>query len=83
MDRTVHCGSGREGFPQAQLELSEGGLVLHTDTHTYVYMHMYLLPSAQDAAWVNGGNTLQCSSPADVYLLLKSSDFIQHDLSRV
>ena len=44
VDRTVHCRSGREGFPQAQLELSEGGLVLHTDTHTYVYMHMYLLP---------------------------------------
>ena len=24
---------------------------------------------------------LKCTSPADVYLLLKSSDFIQHDLS--
>ena len=24
--------------------------------------------------------TLQCTSPADVYLLLKSSDFILHDL---
>ena len=24
---------------------------------------------------------LKCMSPADVYLLLKSSDFVQHDLS--
>jgi D123 len=25
--------------------------------------------------------TLRCTSPADVYLLLKSSDFISHDLN--
>jgi hypothetical protein len=39
--------------------------------------------SPRDAYWVLPGNTLKCSSPADVYLLLKSSDFIHHDLSRV
>ncbi|KAK4700152.1 hypothetical protein P7C70_g6099, partial [Phenoliferia sp. Uapishka_3] len=36
--------------------------------------------SPQDAAWMMPGSTLKCQSPADVYLLLKSSDFISHDL---
>jgi hypothetical protein len=35
----------------------------------------------QDAAWVlPAGSPLKCVAPADVYLLLKSSDFIIHDL---
>lgn len=35
----------------------------------------------QDAAWVLPmSSPLRCTSPADVYLLLKSSDFISHDL---
>ena len=38
------------------------------------------LKPKQDAAWMLPGSTLKCQSPADVYLLLKSSDFISHDL---
>ncbi|KAI0304511.1 cytoplasmic protein [Multifurca ochricompacta] len=35
-----------------------------------------------DAAWLLPSTSpLKCTSPADVYLLLKSSDFITHDLS--
>jgi len=35
----------------------------------------------QDAAWLlPASSPLKCTSPADVYLLLKSSDFINHDL---
>ncbi|KIJ30452.1 hypothetical protein M422DRAFT_234819 [Sphaerobolus stellatus SS14] len=34
--------------------------------------------SPRDASWVVP--TLKCKSPADVYLLLKSSDFISHDI---
>ncbi|KAI0670952.1 D123-domain-containing protein [Trametes maxima] len=38
--------------------------------------------SPRDAAWMlPASSPLKCTSPADVYLLLKSSDFIQHDLS--
>ncbi|GAA5870789.1 hypothetical protein JCM3774_001678 [Rhodotorula dairenensis] len=36
--------------------------------------------SPQDAAWMVAGQTMKCQTPADVYLLLKSSDFISHDL---
>ncbi|TFK28008.1 cytoplasmic protein [Coprinopsis marcescibilis] len=39
--------------------------------------------SPRDAAWVlAAGSPLKCTTPADVYLLLKSSDFIMHDLER-
>jgi len=38
--------------------------------------------TVQDASWVlPAGSPLKCTSPADVYLLLKSSDFVTHDLS--
>ena len=30
---------------------------------------------------MNAGRFLECKSPADIYLLLKASDFIVHDLS--
>ena len=35
--------------------------------------------SPKDAAWVNGG-TLKCTHAKDVYTLLKSSDFVMHDV---
>ncbi|GBG30442.1 Cell division cycle protein 123-like [Hondaea fermentalgiana] len=37
--------------------------------------------SPQDASWVCG--SLRCSTPGHVFLLLKSSDFIRHDLDHV
>lgn len=33
----------------------------------------------KDATWINA-NTMECRTPGDIYLLLKSSDFITHDL---
>ncbi|KAF9077608.1 D123-domain-containing protein [Rhodocollybia butyracea] len=39
--------------------------------------------SPKDASWIlPASSPLKCTSPADVYLLLKSSDFITHDLSQ-
>lgn len=32
----------------------------------------------KDATWINCGS-LKCSTPGDVYILLKSSDFVMHD----
>ena len=36
----------------------------------------------QDAAWVAFNNSLKVSSLSHVFLLLKSSDFVAHDLTR-
>lgn len=33
----------------------------------------------KDATWINA-NSMECRTPSDVYLLLKSSDFVTHDL---
>jgi len=35
--------------------------------------------SPKDATWMNA-NSMDCRTPSDIYLLLKSSDFITHDL---
>ncbi|KAH3663770.1 hypothetical protein OGAPHI_005173 [Ogataea philodendri] len=35
----------------------------------------------QDSVWILPGRTMKCSSPEDLYLLLKSSDYINHDLA--
>ncbi|KAG8201612.1 hypothetical protein JTE90_012683 [Oedothorax gibbosus] len=38
--------------------------------------------SPQDASWISFNNSCCCESVSDVYLLLKSSDFIVHDLTQ-
>jgi hypothetical protein len=35
----------------------------------------------KDATWINATNSMECCTPNDIYLLLKSSDFITHDLA--
>lgn len=34
----------------------------------------------KDATWINPTNSMACSTANDVYLMLKSSDFVTHDL---
>ena len=34
----------------------------------------------KDATWISATNDMQCRSPNDIYLLLKSSNFVTHDL---
>ncbi|KAI9741947.1 MAG: hypothetical protein M1834_000336 [Cirrosporium novae-zelandiae] len=36
----------------------------------------------KDATWINATNSMDCCCANDVYLLLKSSDFITHDLEQ-
>lgn len=36
-----------------------------------------------DAAWMVPGSTLRCTEPSDIYLLLKSSDFVNKDVSQL
>lgn len=33
-----------------------------------------------DAKWINPSNTMRCTNANDIYMLLKSSDYINHDL---
>ena len=37
----------------------------------------------KDATWISATNSMACTTPNDVYLLLKSSDFVTHDLEQV
>ncbi|KAF1810978.1 D123-domain-containing protein [Eremomyces bilateralis CBS 781.70] len=37
----------------------------------------------KDATWISATNSMECRTPNDVYLLLKSSDFVTHDLEHV
>ncbi|KAG2170679.1 hypothetical protein JADG_010418 [Aureobasidium aubasidani] len=34
----------------------------------------------KDATWIAATNSMECRLPSDIYLLLKSSDFVTHDL---
>ncbi|KAF2840408.1 cell cycle control protein [Patellaria atrata CBS 101060] len=34
----------------------------------------------KDATWISSTNSMDCRAPNDIYLLLKSSDFVTHDL---
>ena len=43
----------------------------------------YIPHHLQDATWISPGNSLRCTCPAEIFLLLKSSDFIAHDLTRM
>lgn len=36
----------------------------------------------KDATWIATTNSMECRTPNDVYLLLKSSDFVTHDLEQ-
>lgn len=38
--------------------------------------------SPKDAAWIAFGSTLKCTDVSSILLLLKSSDFVNHDLSQ-
>jgi D123 len=34
----------------------------------------------KDATWINPSNSMECQTAGDIYLLLKSSDFVTHDI---
>lgn len=34
----------------------------------------------KDATWISATNSMECRTPNEIYLLLKSSDFVTHDL---
>jgi len=38
--------------------------------------------SPKDATWISTTGTLKCETVSEIFLLLKSSDYITHDLSQ-
>ena len=61
-------------FPALNLKLSDA---IESLKGTVVPKMNWSAP--KDASWVNGGS-LQCETPGDIYLLIKSSDFCLHDV---
>ncbi|KAI8091326.1 D123-domain-containing protein [Gilbertella persicaria] len=68
-DKTPH-------FPQVEREIKEA--IYEFDGAVFPKLNW---TSPRDAAWISATQTLKCTSPFDVFLLLKSSDFINHDLN--
>ncbi|KAF5397941.1 Cell division cycle protein [Paragonimus heterotremus] len=78
----------RPEFPEFEAALScairkLGGVVfpkLNWSAPKVCFPFRYLI-HPQDASWMLCGNSLKCSSFSDIYLLLKASDFVAHDLT--
>lgn len=62
-------------FPRIQAEIEEA--LLAWNRCLFIKLDW---SSPRDACWMNPTGTLKCNQSADVYLMLKSSDFIAHDL---
>ena len=48
--------------------------------HFVMYLYFIFIFFLQDARWAGFNYSLKSTTPGDVYLLLKSSSFITHDL---
>ncbi|KAK0953740.1 hypothetical protein LTR91_023674 [Friedmanniomyces endolithicus] len=71
---------------ESETDPAEGWRDLHnTIKATIAELGDVVLPklnwsAPKDATWINAGNSMECRTAGDVYLLLKSSDFVTHDL---
>lgn len=59
---------------------------LHDEIKSYIRQQGPVTPklnwsAPRDATWILATNTMKCENVTDVYLLLKSSNYITHDLS--
>lgn len=59
---------------------------IHEDIKKYINSNGPVTPklnwsAPKDATWIIATNTMKCENASDVYLLLKSSNYITHDLS--
>ncbi|KAK0251386.1 hypothetical protein B0A54_09319 [Friedmanniomyces endolithicus] len=79
-----HSSSDDEEEPE--IDIAEGWRDLHnTIKATIAELGGVVVPklnwsAPKDATWINAGNSMECRTANDVYLLLKSSDFVTHDL---
>lgn len=81
-DEDTFSDSGDEAAPDPSAEWQD----IHTQIkETITEFGGWVTPklnwsSPKDATFMNATNDTQCRTPNDIYLLLKSSDFITHDL---
>ncbi|CAL5868604.1 uncharacterized protein PFLUO_LOCUS2831 [Penicillium psychrofluorescens] len=81
-DEDTFSDSGDEAAPDPSAEWQD----VHTQIkETIAEFGGWVTPklnwsSPKDATFMNATNDTQCRTPNDIYLLLKSSDFITHDL---
>eukprot|EP00090_Calanus_glacialis_P017849 TRINITY_DN27706_c0_g1_i8.p1 TRINITY_DN27706_c0_g1~~TRINITY_DN27706_c0_g1_i8.p1 ORF type:complete len:336 (-),score=132.00 TRINITY_DN27706_c0_g1_i8:64-1071(-) len=73
--------SGDENQQKTFPEFSQNVLKVINDFGGEVFLKLNW-SSPKDATWVAFNNSMKCTSLSQLYLLLKSSDFIAHDLSK-
>lgn len=66
----------QKSFPEFSKEVMK--VVKHFGGDVFIKLNW---SSPKDATWVAFNNNMKCSSLSQLYLLLKSSDFVAHDLS--
>ena len=69
------CQDSEGVFDFPELEQAVGSAISRLNGHVLPKLNW---SAPKDAQWVQG--SLKCSSPADVFTLLKASDFVSHDL---
>ncbi|KAG8763534.1 hypothetical protein FRC11_002047 [Ceratobasidium sp. 423] len=81
-DEEMESDDDDDGGPMARFSFPELDQQIRQAISTYDAVFPKLNWTApKDASWMlTSSGPLRCTSPADVYLLLKSSDFAMHDL---
>ncbi|KAF2199441.1 cell division cycle protein-like protein [Delitschia confertaspora ATCC 74209] len=82
--------SGADNASEAEEEEEEDPSLLWRDIHESIQQMIQELggkvvpklnwSAPKDATWIAATNSMECRTPNDIYLLLKSSDFVTHDL---
>ena len=76
-----HVKTNREIFPEYlepdEFEEKVNKIIASFDGAVFPKLNW---SSPKDAAWINFGSTLKCTSATDILVLLKASDFINHDI---
>lgn len=79
---------GDSGYSDDEEDPSEPWHDIHEKVHdTIEELGGKVLPklnwsAPKDATWISTTNDMECRTPNDIYLLLKSSDFVTHDLEQ-
>lgn len=81
--------SGTDDEEEEATDPSQAWLDIHQNIKSTIFeLDGSVMPklnwsAPKDATWISATNSMACTTPNDVYLLLKSSDFITHDLEQV